>query len=159
MSMSIQALEKLIPFSESLESLNPSLLESPLSENKWTIKEVLAHLFRWDIFLIEIGIPSIENNKMISFPEHHQFNAESAVLSQEMSNADVIKQTINKRKELLQVLNNSMIPLDTAISINGQTHDTATNIRFTLDYLMHDFSSHDAHHIKQIETFLHQHQS
>ncbi|WP_163102466.1 DinB family protein [Peribacillus alkalitolerans] len=159
MSTSVQALEKLIPFTESLESLDPSLLDTPLSENKWSTKEVLAHLFRWDIFLIESGIPSILDSTSISFPEYHQYNAESAELAKHLSNVDVIRQTVSKRKELLQMLDNSMMPLDTPISINDQTHNTTTNERYTLDFLMHDFASHDAHHIKQIETFLHQHQS
>ncbi|WP_108671689.1 DinB family protein [Peribacillus acanthi] len=159
MTTSVQNLEKLIPFTHSLQSLEPSLLETPLSENNWSTKEILAHLFRWDIFLIEVGIPSIQNDQTISFPDHHQYNDESAALSKQMSNADVIVQTISKRKELLQMLNNNGIPLDTPININGLTHDTSTNERFTLEYLMHDFSSHDAHHMKQIETFLHQHQS
>ncbi|WP_078543766.1 DinB family protein [Litchfieldia alkalitelluris] len=123
-----------------------------INEGKWSPKEVIAHIYRWDIFLMEKGIPEIIKDYKINFPSHDQYNAESVVFSKTVDFKTLLKMTAELRIKFVQML--SELNLDKQIRVNGFTHDPHTNQEYTLKYLITGFVEHDQHHFKPLEKCL-----
>jgi hypothetical protein len=141
-------------FTEKLKQISESESELPLSERKWSIKEVAAHLYRWDIFLLETAVLTVKNSRVIDFPSHDEYNRISAEFAKTISFHSLLDATISTRSELVMRLTEMNEILLEPITINGYTHDPITNERYTFQYLIKEFSEHDEHHARQIEEFL-----
>lgn len=155
MNSHLNQLNSLIDWYKSLPSNDEELMNKPIAEGKFSIKEIIAHLYRWDEFLLSVGIPSIIESGKIDFPNFHDYNFESAKLVSKKGIEEVLTQAIKTRESLVNCfLNNEEYALK-RISMNGKTHIANTEKHYTFYYLIEDFSEHDQHHKKQIENFLH----
>lgn len=148
-------LNSLINWYESLPLSDQELMNKPITEGKFSVKEIIAHLYRWDEFLLNVGIPSILESGTINFPNFHDYNHESAKLVLDKGIQEVITQAIKSRKNLVKCFNEHQEFALKQISMNGKTHIPNTDQHYTFYYLIEDFSEHDQHHKKQIEDFLH----
>ena len=148
-------LNSLINWYKSLPLNDLELMNKPIAEGKFSVKEIIAHLYRWDEFLLNFGIPSIIESGKIDFPNFHDYNHESAELVSEKGIEEVITLAIKTRENLVTCFDHHQEFAQKEISMNGKTHIPNTDQHFTFYYLIEDFSEHDRHHKKQIEDFLH----
>lgn len=159
MDKNINELNSLVNWYKSLLNFNYELMEKPISKGKFSVKEIIAHLYRWDEYLINVGIPSVLENGTIDFPNFNEYNHESARLVENKSFKEVIEHAVSTREKLCQLFIDNEQYAQKEIVMSGKTHHPKTNEPFTFYYLMEDFSEHDHHHKKQIEEFLHIHNS
>lgn len=155
----LNQLNSLINWYKSLPLNNQELMNKPIAEGKFAVKEIIAHLYRWDEFLLKVGIPSSIESGKIDFPNFHDYNHESAKLVSEKGIEDVITQAIKTREDLVKCFIEYKEYALKQISMNGKTHIPNTEKHYTFYYLIEDFSEHDQHHKKQIEEFLHNQRS
>ncbi|WP_088040886.1 DinB family protein [Bacillus sp. EAC] len=154
MDKNLIMLKDLVNWYNSLLLKNEGSMNMPISEGKFTVKEIVAHLCRWDEYLIKEGIPSLLENAKIDFPNINEYNQESAKLVKDTHFKEVIEKAINLRNNLVELFIQNEQFSSKVISINGQTKNPQTNEPFTFYYLIEDFNEHDQHHVKQVENFL-----
>lgn len=147
-------LNSLISWYKSLPNDN-KLMNKPIGEGKFSVKEIIAHLYRWDEYLINVGIPSILENGNIEFPNFNDYNNESAKLVAENGIEEVIEHATKTREKLVKIFKDNEQYSHKKISMNGHTHIPNSEKPYTFYYLIEDFSEHDQHHKQQIEEFLH----
>ncbi|NGQ97424.1 DinB family protein [Brevibacillus sp. SYP-B805] len=146
----IEQFGALIPWVESLRSVDDSLWLKPIAEGKWSIGEIIAHLTAWGRFMAEERLPLMKPGAKLTFGkvDVQQINdAAAAYARSKASKEDVIGEFVHMREVILQQLSN--IHEDDFFSeflINEKPRTLA-------QYLL-GMVEHDRHHRKQIDDFL-----
>jgi uncharacterized damage-inducible protein DinB len=143
-----------LDFLETLRKVENGVDEIPLKEGKWSVKQIISHMYRWDLYLIEMILPAAIKDKAVHFPSHDNYNAQSEVYAKTVTFQDLINQSAAVRKKLIEELDRSQLMMDESITVNGLTHCPNTGTPYSLNYLMSEFIDHDRHHIQQIQRFL-----
>ncbi|CAH1198977.1 hypothetical protein PAECIP111893_01196 [Paenibacillus plantiphilus] len=127
---------------------------TPIGEGKWCPAEVVAHLVKWDEYLLTTVLPAASSTiGQVEFPDHDTYNAVSLVYARSgISAAELLQEACKTRADLVQELRNlTEEQLFRAIPVNGHTHCPQTNTPYSLGYLIWEFIQHDGHHRKQVE--------
>lgn len=133
-------------FTEFVQSIDEQLWLMPVSPGKWTVKEVIAHLWSWDLYTIEIMLPLMKNNaKLPEFIDHDTHNIQAIEKAKQFKDREsLIKSFVEKRtylanrfreigdKEMRFIIGNDKRP-------------------YSLERYIKIFVHHDEHHRKQIE--------
>lgn len=151
----LKKLNDTINWYQSLLNYKSELMIMPIKEGKFSVKEIIAHLYKWDEFLLNIGIPSILENGRLQFPNIDEYNSNAAKESMNIEFASVIELAIKRREAVVKSFLENESFSEKEISINGHTQKPNSNENYTFYYLLEDFSEHDKHHIRQVEEFLH----
>lgn len=124
------------------EVQNAELLE-PVHEGKWSIREIVGHLYYWDKHNLEQMVPKMSNGASLPpFPDHDQHNKEAVSYLTKQSVESIIDSFINTRQELIE----SMLKIDSDIRFTVGKGKR----QFSRESFIKIFLKHDAHHIKQI---------
>jgi len=120
-------------------------LTEPLSDGKWSIREIVGHLLYWDMFNIEKMIPYMSNGATLpAFPNHDLHNAEAVEYLQTYRNVgDILDDFIKTRKQFI----NELKKLDTNIKFHIQNEPNT----FTPETFVAIFLEHDIHHVNQVK--------
>lgn len=127
---------------------------TPIGEGKWCPAEIVAHLMKWDEYLITTVLPVASSiNGQVEFPDHDSYNAvSSAYACSGISAAILLKEARKTRADLVQKLRDlTEQRFFQSITVNGHTHCPQTNTPYSLGYLIWEFIQHDSHHRKQVE--------
>ncbi|ACT01363.1 DinB family protein [Paenibacillus sp. JDR-2] len=140
----------------SLENMNETLWFAPIAKNKWSISEVIAHLFNWDRYLISEILPAVQSGNEISFPDYDTFNKRASEYIQSgISKSKLIDETVATRQLLVQLLHEMTIErLTRRLTVNGVSNCPSTGAHYSLIYIIKEFTEHDTHHKQQIIRFL-----
>ncbi|GMK48139.1 hypothetical protein PghCCS26_52690 [Paenibacillus glycanilyticus] len=140
----------------SLENTNEKLWFAPIEEKKWSISEIIAHLFNWDRYLISEILPAVQIGNEINFPEYDTFNKRASDYIQSgVSKSKLIDETIATRNLLVKLLHEMTIErLNRRLTVNGVTNCPSTGAPYSLIYIIKEFADHDTHHKQQIMRFL-----
>lgn len=126
----------------------------PIGEGKWCPAEIVAHLMKWDEYLLPAVLPeALKINGRVEFPDHDQYNAASSAYARSgRSSAALLEEARHTRSKLVKELRKLTEEQFTKpITVNGLTHCPQTNTPYSLAYLIWEFIQHDGHHRKQIE--------
>ncbi|KMK78112.1 DinB family protein [Alkalihalobacillus pseudalcaliphilus] len=124
-------------------------LEAPIKEGKWSIREIVAHLYGWDQFNLDTMVPNMENQASLSvFPDHDSFNEKTLRSVENKSSYELIEMFMATREELVNAL--------TKIEPSARFHIGEGKRAFSAESFTKIFVKHDAHHIKQIKDKLSQ---
>lgn len=150
------ALKRYNDFLEELVFLDEKQADLPLAKGKWSTKQVISHMYGWDLYLLETVLPSALSKKAVSFPSHDEFNARSLKETEAFCFKNLIEQSIHLRNRLLNELKMEKytLILDKPLMVNGISHCPNTCTPYTLAYLMYEFAEHDNQHSRQIIDFL-----
>ncbi|MFF2093932.1 DinB family protein [Paenibacillus sp. NPDC058174] len=139
-----QSLEEFLKVKEAEES---RLLE-PIGEGKWSIRDIIGHLYYWDRFIVTEHVPFMaQGTRLIAFPDHDLHNKEAiAFISRFDTIHLLLDEFVRTRKQLLQRIRD--IGTETRFSIGSGKR------QFTADSYLAIFVKHDIHHLKQINNKL-----
>ncbi|AJY73473.1 DinB family protein [Paenibacillus beijingensis] len=146
MNEKIKEFAGFIAWAEKMRSLDHELWRKPITEGKWSIREILTHIMFWDRNLLEKIVPNVTEGAELFFVDIDSLNQEASLFSQSYTKPDaLIDDAVNTRKQLLLLLN--------------ECYDDTTQFRidhgqYTFEKLLDEFIEHDEHHIKQVESFL-----
>lgn len=143
MNKTLHQFEKTIEEIIKLKDLEETELIEPISEGKWSIREIVGHLYYWDKYNLEVMVPKMSDGEILpEFPEHDQYNEKGIYYLRDKSVESILTIFIKTRKELIDNLEN--ISEDTRFTI-GKGKRQYSGESFTKIFLKHDI-----HHLKQI---------
>ncbi len=140
-----QTYDSNMQFFQALIEKNETELISPISNGKWSIKEIIGHIYYWDLYLLENMVPEMKENGVLpDFPDHDSYNEKAIRSIGSFTNTnDLIEEFVITRKKLI----NKMEDMDQGIRF---TIGKKKRI-FTPESFLKMFEGHDKHHMKQIE--------
>ncbi|WP_280768855.1 DinB family protein [Salipaludibacillus daqingensis] len=143
----VNELQKILFLAENLKSYDEKTLTIPIAPGKWSVREIVGHLYYWDSYLMESMIPHMAQDAVLPpFPNPAVYNR-AAIASLEGRRATrLIEEFINARKLLMEQL----ATLDDQMTFNIRGSEKS----FTTKEIVDMFTKHDNHHQEQIETFL-----
>ncbi|MCS7458559.1 DinB family protein [Paenibacillus doosanensis] len=120
----------------------------PIKEGKWSIREIIGHLYYWDKFILEQHIPCMaQGANLIAFPDHDFHNNEGIQYISNFKNmVALIDEFVYTRNQLCEAIDS--IKSDIRFTIGSGKR------QFTLESYISIFSKHDIHHLEQIRNKL-----
>jgi uncharacterized damage-inducible protein DinB len=146
----IEDFATIIPFVESLCSLDDEKWVTPLAEGKWTTRDVIAHIMLWDKYFLENAIAKITGGQEITVEnlDFNEFNQQAVEFAKSKTKQEIIELTIQYRNEILNQLQQLTDEEFTKVHHFGENNQLSTH------HFVEDFIQHDQHHIRQIDAFL-----
>ena len=78
MNKTLSQFENTIEEISNLKKLHNSQLLEPIHEGKWSIRDIVGHLYYWDKYNLEQMVPKMsEGANLPVFPDHDQQNNEA----------------------------------------------------------------------------------
>jgi uncharacterized damage-inducible protein DinB len=145
----LQHCRQTIEWLNSLESVDSKHWLEPITEGKWSVAEVIAHLFYWDRYILEERIPIfLSGGSLPKPPEVEAFNANAAAYARSgVGQMELLHEIVRERNRMLNLL-------------SGMTDEQWTRPfrikerEVTLGEYLFGFAEHDRHHQDQINEFL-----
>lgn len=142
----LEAFAELVAFAEELEHLPEEQWSGSIAEGKWSPRDIISHMMLWDNYFLEHAVRPMAAHQPLTLKnlDFDEFNRDAAVYGLTRSKADLIRQTVETRRELLNVLQG--IPE----AEFGVKHGGVMSVD---EYLI-DFYEHDRHHMGQIRAYI-----
>ncbi|MBT2292952.1 DinB family protein [Paenibacillus albidus] len=137
----------LIPFVQTLETLQTEHWDRPVSAGKWTIKDIICHIMMWDKYFYEEAVVKVASGQPVTARQldFNEFNASSRLYAQLLTVQEVVEKFYLYRNRII----------DTAASLDDEAfsreHKDGDHQKFSIRNYLRDFIPHDKHHRKQIE--------
>lgn len=141
-----------------LKELSNEEWEQPISDGKWSVREVISHFMNWDNYLIATVVPLVKDGEPFGFPAFDSFNKlASSYATSGISKDDLLDEVILTRNHLIQVLKDMPEEVITkSLPVGGYTHCPHTGEPYSLIYIIQEFIEHDLHHKTQLQEVLNQ---
>ncbi|SEB72824.1 DinB family protein [Paenibacillus sp. GP183] len=125
-----------------LKEIPESSLLKPIQEGKWSVREIIGHLFYWDKFILDHLVPHITNNAVLPpFPDFDLHNQDAIkYIERYNSVVSLIDEFSQTRKQVIEKM----------FGIKNNIKFTIGTDNFTKDSFITVFIEHDTHHFKQI---------
>lgn len=148
-----QVLQAFEEYEVYMESLQKTLSESddahkPIADGKWSIAQMVMHLAEWDRFIRSERLPHMKEEAHLDpLPEVDEFNRHAIDKAETMEFPAIVTQAIEERRLLKERLASA-----TPSQWNAVFY--VDDKEMTMGRYFGDLTKHDAHHFKQIDTFL-----
>ncbi|AST92518.1 MULTISPECIES: DinB family protein [Sutcliffiella] len=143
MSKTFQQFAETLNAVQMLSNKDESILLEPIGEGKWSQKEIIAHLYYWDKFNLEVMVPKMSDGANLpQFPDHDEYNKLAIDTLEKYTVHTIIQYFVETRNELLQKIKN--VPSDIKFTIGKGKR------QYSAESFIKMFLKHDAHHIEQI---------
>ena len=143
MNKTLIQFEKNIDDISKLKDIQESQLLEPISKKKWSIREIVGHLYYWDKYNLEIMVPKMKNGATLpEYPNHDQHNAEAISFLSGQSVKSIISAFVVTRKELIESISKEEGNVRFTIGKGKR--------QFTVECFIKIFLKHDIHHVQQI---------
>jgi uncharacterized damage-inducible protein DinB len=141
-----------------LKNIDTNTWFTPISKGKWSISEVVSHIYNWDNHLIFEIIPCVKRGQGMEFPDFDSYNKKASEYAKSgVSQLDLINNAIAVRETIVNtLLKVSEQDLCKPLTSNGVSHCPHTGESYSLIYIIKEFIEHDKHHIQQITQYLNQ---
>lgn len=139
----LRQFEEMIDHILQLKEVSEDKLREPIKEGKWSIVQIVGHLFYWDKFNLEKMVPHMaEGSDLPRFPDFDQHNAEAMSFIEDYSVGSLIDLFVHTRKELHEKMTG--LGEDVRFTIGGGKR------KFSAESFLNIFTKHDLHHLEQI---------
>ncbi|WP_088036443.1 DinB family protein [Evansella clarkii] len=143
MNKTLNQFEKMSDSILELKETDETKLSEPVKEGKWSIRQIVGHLYYWDNFNLEKMVPyMIDGADLPAFPDHDQHNEEAMSFITDHSTEDLIDSFVTTRKELAERI--SGVGKDVRFTIGGGKR------KLSAESFIKIFLKHDEHHLRQI---------
>lgn len=145
-SKTIKEFEGFISYIESLGALDESYWLQPIAPGKWTLKELVCHLWNWDQYSIDVMIPLMENGaKLPDFVDIEEHNLAARELAKSFKSSDELIEAFSKTRRLMIQMITNRYDKDARFTIGNEQR------KYSIDSYMQIFTHHDFEHKKQID--------
>lgn len=142
----LELLERLDRFNGFVASINEELWDKPVASGKWMVKDVIAHLWHWDDYTLNVMLPQMQDEALLpEFPDHDEHNAAAIELGKRFQDQDALVSAFAVSRSLLvkRFRNIDQPHMQFKIGLDDRP--------YSLERYLHIFAQHDEHHRKQIE--------
>lgn len=146
----VEEFKSFIDFVQELKTLNEEHWNSPISEGKWTLKDVITHIMLWDKYFYEEGIEKIKLGQSVTVRHLNfdEFNASAREYAKSQTSDAIINQFMEYRNNII----NDISGLQEEDYIRA--YKDGDRKKFSIRGYLRGFIPHDKHHKKQIEKYL-----
>jgi uncharacterized damage-inducible protein DinB len=125
-----------------LKEIPESSLLKPIQEGKWSVRDIIGHLFYWDKYILDRLVPHITNNAILPpFPDFDLHNQEAIKYIERYNTViSLIDEFSQTRKQVIEKMSR----------IENNIKFTIGTENFSKDSFITVFIEHDTHHFKQI---------
>jgi uncharacterized damage-inducible protein DinB len=139
-------LRELALFARSLGNVAFDPWHRPIRPGKWSVHEILGHIWLWDTYNLEFMIPFIKEDAELRFANHASINGNAEWFARTIGKADMIRNVTKTREELVQAC---------LAAYDKETRFYVGEKRLGMDdFLQKYIIDHDRHHRKQIEAYI-----
>lgn len=147
MNKTIEQFEELIVQCKTYKELDEKVLTTPINEGRWSIREIIGHLYGWDKYNLKCMVPHMTHGADLpAFPDHDDQNESVLDGLKGKSVYEIIDLFLENRNELIQKIS-SVNPED-RFTIGGKKR------AFSAESFLKIFVKHDAHHDQQMKQYL-----
>ncbi|RKL69237.1 hypothetical protein CR203_04190 [Salipaludibacillus neizhouensis] len=147
MTTEVESLRNMLSYVEHLQSYDAKMLTVPIKSGKWSIREIIGHLYYWDSYLMESVIPRLAQDASLPpFPYPAVYNRAAIASLEGRKVSRILEGFITSRKLLIE----QIMSLDDQMTFKIRGSEET----FTTNKLVDMFSKHDMHHQEQMESFL-----
>lgn len=138
-------------FVTDLEKYDERFWNQSLGAGKWSVRQVVAHILRWDDYFYEESIAKLSEASPLTVKhlDYDEFNELAKTYGKATSIAVLTAQAVQSRMRIL----------DKIASLTDEqyaaTYTDADGHPFEVEQYMKDFIWHDQHHIQPIQRLLH----
>jgi len=126
-----------------LRDIQEYRLLEPINVGKWSIREIVGHLYYWDKFNLEKMVSKmVDGGNLPPFPNHDKHNEEAISYLKDYSVESIINTFVKTRKELINSI--SEVGNEVRFTIGKGKR------KFSTESFIKIFVEHDIHHLKQI---------
>ena len=126
-----------------------TLWDIPVAAEKWTVRELISHMMRWDRYFWEGAISLIisgeEKQLQIQHLDFDIFNEAAREHAHTISIEELVQETLHYREQIIRALH-ELPAEDWTKEYRGLDGGP-----FTVQSYVEDFIWHDRHHMKQLE--------
>ncbi|MFD2831350.1 DinB family protein [Corticicoccus populi] len=126
-----------------LREIPETELNEPIKPDKWSIKQIVFHMYYWDRLILNDCVPAMSESKLPAFPDHDMHNKKGMSHINDFSTGEVLDIFIDMRQAVCDAL--LEIDDDTRFTIGSGKR------RFSRDSFVKMFIEHDRHHLEQID--------
>jgi uncharacterized damage-inducible protein DinB len=134
----------------SLASVSENEQLKPIAEGKWAVRDVIAHMWKWDIFFWDHAVRPFMEGTPLTYQslDYNAFNEDAKNECRPLEWSYLIEQTAHTRDLITNALR--------TFSKNEyeRVERDADGNPFSIKAYLEDFVHHDAHHRSQIEAVL-----
>jgi len=118
---------------------------------KWSVREVAAHIVRWDEYFYEEAIRNVRAGLPLTVRhlDYDAFNEKAKAYGKSASIAELVNGAVSIRKRIIDTIANLSDEQYGAAYVDADGHP------FEAGQYLKDFIWHDRHHIEQIKWLLH----
>lgn len=133
---------------EDWSKLDDGVLKTPVRAGRWTMRDIISHIYYWDRFILETVLPACDSQTEIRHWPHAELYNRSAIAALEGRPVKwILSQGISVRRLILEEM--AKRNASDRLMIHGRPD--ITNLQDVVDV----FGQHDDHHIQQIQHYLH----
>lgn len=146
----IKEFEAFIPFVVSLKEYDDGHWNLPITEGKWTVKDIICHIMLWDKYFYEEAIHKIKSQEPLTVRHLNfdKFNANAIEYANSQTMDSIINQFIEYRSKIINDISGLSDEEYIRDYIDGDKK------KFSIRKYLRGFIPHDKHHRKQIEKFI-----
>jgi hypothetical protein len=146
----IDKFESFTRFADSMRTVPEPVWRTPLNPGKWSIGEIVAHIFLWDKYFWTEALAKIRDKERLTLKhiDYDLFNQAASGYAAEAGQALLIDETIACRAQIVGFLR-TVGEEDFYVE-----HIDGDGSIFTLYGYLEGFVPHDAQHRREIKAFL-----
>lgn len=105
----VSEFQSFIPYIQSLEALDNTVWESPVGDGKWSLKELVCHLMRWDQYFYEEAFAKVKEGQPVTSRHlnFNEFNARAIQYAQTVTVQEAIQQFVLYRSLIVAEMTGS----------------------------------------------------
>ncbi|RKN85744.1 DinB family protein [Paenibacillus ginsengarvi] len=132
----------------SIEDTAAGCWHDPIAPGKWTIHEIVSHIWLWDTYSLEHMIPAMSEGAVLTFDNQASVNRNAEFFARRIRRTEMIDHARQTREELIE----RCAPVYASgvrffVGPRRVEHDIGSYVRTFI-------AEHDRHHMQQIEAFL-----
>ncbi|ANS75279.1 hypothetical protein AWM70_12245 [Paenibacillus yonginensis] len=146
----VEEFKTFIDFVQELKMIEEEHWNSPISEGKWSLKDVICHIMLWDIYFYEEGIEKIKLGQSVTVRHLNfdEFNANAREYAKTQTRDSIMNQFFEYRNKIIDDITG--LPEEDYI----KEYKDGDGKKFSIRGYLRGFIPHDKHHKKQIEKYV-----
>ncbi|MHA6484107.1 DinB family protein [Paenibacillus sp. strain BS8-2] len=146
----VEEFKSFIQYVEGLKSIKEENWNQPISDGKWTLKDIISHIMLWDKYFYEEAIQKVklEESVTVRHLNFDEFNANAIEFAKTQTIDDIIEKCIEYRSKIIEDI--SELTEEEYL----KEYKDGDKKKFSIRGYLRGFIPHDKHHKKQIEKFI-----
>lgn len=134
-----------------IEKLGEPLWNQSIAEGKWTVREVVAHIARWDDYFFQEAVAKASQSEPLTVMhiDYDSYNEISKGYGASTGIQQLAEHAVSIRRRIISVIEGLNPTQYDGAYVDADGHP------FQFESYMKDFIWHDRHHIEQIKRLIH----